>query len=370
MSLIPSESHSFPDNYSPVACSRKAKRKKLSPARPAIEALERNVVPLPAAARQTNAAAQSPAQSPVVQFFQSLGKLAERNGTPPSAPTRETNSPVPSPAQSPDEQFFQSLGKLAERDASPLPNQNDEILSEQNGEITSPVPSPIAQFFQSLEKMADTNGAPLPAPTREITPASPPAAQNVGEQIFQSLENLADSSSPPSPPELAPRRVPIAPIRRAPRQPVAPVSPENVDEATLLTANGRGRAAQYRPKTPMRIPKSAGIHPVQRTQPAVEKPRARQSFAEQPHDEFDFADLSADVERSARRHQKFTRFLLIEIIALAVMLPSAWLVLSRHVTSPALVLLMNILTIAAAVIMAVVPIVLYALAPGFGRPER
>jgi hypothetical protein len=337
MSLIPSESHSFPDNYSPVACSRKAKRKNLSQTRPAIEAQQRNIVPLP-------------------------------------GPARETRTPSPSPGQSPVAQFFQSLGKLAEQGASPLPQQNEEILPEPNGEITPPAPSsaasPIAQFFQSLEKLAETNGAPLAAPRREIIPPSPPAGQNVGEQIFQSLQNLADSSAPPPPMEPPPRRLPIAPIRRGPRPPVAPISPENVDEASLLTANGRGRAPQYRPKTPIRIAKPVAMVPTERPAPEVVRQQATQSFAQQPHDEFDFVDVSADVERSSRRHQKFTRFILIEIIALVVLIPSAWLVLSRHVTSPAMVLLMNILTIAAAVTMAVVPIVLYALAPGFGRPER
>ncbi len=346
MSLIPSESHSFPDNYSPVAWSRKAKRKSLSAARRAVETQQRNIVPLP-------------------------------------PPTRETKAHPPSPELSPVAQFFQSLEKKAGRPASPRPEQDEEILpepkqeprAEPNGEATPlappPAPSPITQFFQSLEKLAETNGDAGPAPMPERAAPSPPAAQNFGEQIFQPLENLAEENASAPPAEPAPRRVPIEPIRRGPRPPLKPVSPENVDEATLLTANGRGRAAQYRPRTPMRIAKPAAGFPAARPAPVARPPApARKTFAAQPHNEFDFTDLSADVERRARRYQKFRRFILIEIVALIVLIPSAWLVLSRQLTSPALILVMNILTIAAAVTMAVVPIIVFALAPGFGRPER
>lgn len=368
MSLIPSESHSFPDNYSPVAWSRKAKRKNLSQARPAIEVQQRNVVPLPAQTRETKAPPSSSVQSPDEQFFQSLGKLTEQSATPPPSTAEKMEEPTPSLDQNPVAQFFESLGKLAEQNSAPLPEQNGEIAPPP----FSPEQGPVTQFFQSLEKLAETNAAPLPAPVGEMTPPAPSPVHNIGEQFFQPLETPDDRNAPPMPTEPAPRRLPIAPIRRGPRPPVAPVSPENVDEATLLTANGRGRARQYRPKTPLRVAKPVSMVPAERAAAPVVNPPASKSFAQQPHDEFDFADLSTDVERerSARRHRKFKRFMLIEIIALVVLIPSAWLVLSRHITSPVLVLLMNILTITAAATMAVVPIVLYGITPGGGRPDR
>lgn len=303
----------------------------------------------------------------MAQFFQSLGKLAQQGSAP--APIVETPPAAPPPAQSADEQFFQSLGKLAGGDVAPAPPEESQAAAP------PPTQDAVMQFFQSLQRVTETNAAPLPPPIAETLPPVSAPMQNFGEQIFQSLETQPDGTEPPPSMDPVPRRVPIAPIRRVPRPPVAPVSPENVDEASLLTANGRGRAPQYRPKTPMRIAKfaastQAAARPAVRPAPVVARPQASKTFAQQPHDEFDFADVSSDVERSARRDQKFRRFVLIEIIALVVLIPSAWLVLSRHVTSPALILLMNVLTIAAAVTMAVVPIVLYALAPGFGRPDR
>lgn len=255
MSLIPSESHSFPDNYSPVARSRRSQKRELSSQRPSEKPLERKIVSLPA--------------------------------------VRETKVISPAPSQQVDEQFFQALAKMAGSNIAPP--------------ATEPWPKTI-----------------LPAP-----------------------------------------------IERVPRTPIAqPLSAANVDEASLLTPNGHGRAAQCRPRTPMRVAQSSPVKETTNGQPGVEPSIMRRSFVEEPNNDFDFTDLSSDVEQRARRNKKLVPFILIEFVALAILIPSAWLVLSRHVTSSTLVILLNILTITAAATIAIVPIILYAITPGSSRRDR
>jgi len=263
MSLIPSESHSFPDNYSSVArlrsasSARSAKTKAPPPPPTPARPVERKVVPLPATAR-------------------------------------ETKSTSPPPAQPVDEQFFQALGKMAEQNVAPLPT--------------------------------------APSQSRSVPP-----------------------------------RIKIVP--RRPR-PVAPASPAEADGAVRQNGNGRGRPPQYRPRAPVTVPKSSPVSQPANVRPAIETPPANRSFVEQPNNEFDFADLSTAVERQAPQDKTFVRFIMVELFALAVLIPSAWLVLSGHVTNSTLIMLLNILTMTAAAAMAVVPIILYAIAPGLARPDR
>lgn len=137
----------------------------------------------------------------------------------------------------------------------------------------------------------------------------------------------------------------------------------------MLIANGHGRASQYRPRTPVRVAQSRPAKSATNGQPGAESPVTSSSFAEQPNNGFDFTDLAAGIERRVRRKKKFTRFILIEVFALAILLPSAWLVLLRHVSNPTLVIVLNILAITAAAIMAIAPIIFYAIAPVFSRPR-
>ena len=292
MSLIPSESHSFPDNYSPVARSRRSKKCELSPPRPSEKPVERNVASL--------------------------------------AATEETKVISPAPAQPVDEQFFQAVIKIAGSSNVAPP------ATEQSPEASAPaVPTPGAdeQFFQALIRMAGSN---IVLPEGE-----------------------------PSPKTILP-----APIKRPPRASIAqPLSAADVDEASMLIANGHGRASQYRPRTPVRVAQSRPVKNATNGQPGVESPVMSSSFVEQPNNDFDFTELVADIRRRVRRTKKFTRFILIEVFALAILIPSAWLVLSRHVTNPPLVIMLNILTIAAGATMAIVPIIWYAIAPVFSRPR-
>ena len=86
--------------------------------------------------------------------------------------------------------------------------------------------------------------------------------------------------------------------------------------------------------------------------------------------EFDFEMPPAELyPEKRRRRTKFTRFIICEGATLAVLLPLAILGLGRVFSDPTLVLLINILTIAAAVTAALIPILFFALAPTLPRDE-
>jgi hypothetical protein len=76
-----------------------------------------------------------------------------------------------------------------------------------------------------------------------------------------------------------------------------------------------------------------------------------------------------DPELSSNRspHSRWIRFVVLELIALCVLIPSGWLTLARVLTDPSTVLLLNILTISAAAAVAIIPIVVFAIAPALSR---
>lgn len=79
-------------------------------------------------------------------------------------------------------------------------------------------------------------------------------------------------------------------------------------------------------------------------------------------------------EREARssrpRRGKIVRLMIAEGIALAVLIPSATLVLTRYLTDPTLILVTNIVAITAAITAAMIPIILFAIAPTIPRGDR
>jgi hypothetical protein len=85
--------------------------------------------------------------------------------------------------------------------------------------------------------------------------------------------------------------------------------------------------------------------------------------------EFDFEMPVELYPEKGRRKTKFTRFIICEGATLAVFIPLAILGLGRVFKDPGLVLLINILTIAAAVSAALIPILFFALTPTLPRDE-
>jgi hypothetical protein len=306
MSLIPSESHSFPDNYSPVArCWRKANEASFSRS-PAKRTDGTALSPLPTS-KKANGSDLPPLTRTIINFLTVTEEAVEPKALPP-------------------EHF--------EKSSAPVP---DEMVEPE-------IPT-------------------LPAPTEE-----------------------AEVNLPPPRLKIVPRR---------PR-PVAPISPEDADPNLLLTANGHGRARQFRPRTPNRVAKpvpanrsvnlpdkidggtaaqTVGTRKVESLDEAEIRPtnsRPSEPVLQPSVEQLRFNDDQPELEPFFReqRRSKLIRFVVLEFFATAVLVPSAWLVLSGRITDPTIVVLMNILTIAAAAAAVIVPIFLFALAPALPRHKR
>ena len=83
-----------------------------------------------------------------------------------------------------------------------------------------------------------------------------------------------------------------------------------------------------------------------------------------------FGEDGYEVANKRRRQMKFRRFVTCEAAALLILLPLVVLGLTLNINAPALRWLMNILTIAAAVAAALIPIVFYASTPTLPELER
>jgi hypothetical protein len=94
------------------------------------------------------------------------------------------------------------------------------------------------------------------------------------------------------------------------------------------------------------------------------------SLANKPVTEQPLEETPSGSYPGRRRRRKLTRFILLEFTAVAVLVPSAWVVLSHDLTNPILIKLMNIVTISAAAALAIIPIVMFAMAPTFLRDRR
>jgi len=84
----------------------------------------------------------------------------------------------------------------------------------------------------------------------------------------------------------------------------------------------------------------------------------------------DMSDQNEKVGLLRRRRSKLIRFIIAQASAIGVLLLSGTFALSLRLADPALALSMNIVTIAAAVAVAMIPIIFFAIAPVLPRGER
>ena len=75
-------------------------------------------------------------------------------------------------------------------------------------------------------------------------------------------------------------------------------------------------------------------------------------------------------EFQRQRRSKFIAFFVFEALAVGILLPAGGFALSLRFANPTLALSMNILTIAAAAAVAIIPIAFFAIAPVLPRGER
>jgi hypothetical protein len=316
MSLIPSESYSFPDHFTKtVTPSRKPKEEKKEkveapPKKPKIVALP-DPVPEP----------------PPLLIEQESEFFAEEQPMEMVKPPVEPFRPKPPPVSSP----------VAPVRAKPV-QPNPAMLR-----ATAPPP-----------KIPDTPVRKMPFPSslkpkvrwNHRAPAMDPAP---------AAQHQAVESAPVIPP---PNIIPMQP-KAAPLQPPRPVQ----------LAPAMRKPVQTPAPAPIPAPDSMPKRPVQ-AKPLVQKPQPRVA----PNPQGDFFEVFSETAQEAamrrRRQMKFRRFIACEVVALVVLAPLVILGFTLNITTPALHWLMNLLTITAAISATVIPIVFYAFTPTLPELER
>ena len=318
MSLIPSESYSFPDHFTKtVVPSRRPKEEKASAekvrTKPAIIALpdpepepvvainpvEPEVIPEPWKAEVPPLKAPFPTPNPALRRAQA---------PPPRIPDAPIRKIALSPTMKP---------KVRWNDRAPAMDPSQARNNGNGNSANEVAPMPASRPAQNV--------IPMQAPRTARSPQS-------------------------GPPPMIKAPMPPSPMMQAPRPPAVMKAPAPVRKPVPM-------AMPARPIQPQRIPQKA-----QPPAPVAANPQV---------DLFEmFADGSYEVASKRRRQMKFRRFVACEIAAVAVLLPLIILGLTLDITAPALHWLLNIFTIATAVSAAIIPIVFYAGTPTLPDLER
>jgi hypothetical protein len=310
MSLIPSESYSFPDHFTTTV------RPSGKPKEQQVEARVEKPRPKPKIVALPDP--PPPAIEPEIVSEEPMVELAQPETeqpapvmpvqlkpAPPNPALRRAHAPPPRIPEAPPR-------KMAMPVLKPKVRWNNRAAPIE--------PAPAQDTWNGgHDAVVD------PAPAQNVIPIQPARVQE----------------RPPVPLTAAPRRMPVAPPRPMP-QPIQSPAPRP------------HRPAQMRPAQPPLAPKP----------PPAPVKNAQADFFEM------FAENSQDVAMKRRRQMKFRRFVACECAALAVLLPLVIFGLTLDVTAPALRWIMNIFTIASAVAAAVIPIVFYAFTPTLPELER
>jgi hypothetical protein len=171
---------------------------------------------------------------------------------------------------------------------------------------------------------------------------------------------------PPTPVERAP-----VPIARAPAPIIrAPVTPQRAAApAVKVTPNVRPRGLTPRPTAAAKPARPAFVPRQPASQPKIAKPSRHEAAA--AAEEFQFDLFPEKTHRRANRpHRgKLLRFFLFEGLAALVLIPCAVLIFLRYLTDPTLIMVTNVVAIASAIALAIIPIVFFAIGPTLPRGE-
>lgn len=332
MSLIPSESYSFPDHFTTTrAASRRAKKVEPEPEAEAIEPRPEKpaIVALPNPERHPQPA-PAPAPLPVV---------AENN----SAPVRIIGPPVPNPALRRATAPPPRISEQPIRKIALPPSLKPKVRWNNRAPAMNPVP-PVGNN-------GNGNGSKTPV----VREAAPVPAQNVIQM-----------RPPPAPPPVLPKPGNLVPNNARPVvQPNAALRPEK------LWSNNPPPTPPIKPVGKITPPVSKPARPVQAPQ-IVHTPPAARPQPETPQSDFFemFAESNETVVRKRRLTEKMRRFIFCESIAVAVFLPLAAIGLLFQPQNPALHWILNVFTISAAVAAALIPIIFFAATPTLPEIER
>lgn len=324
MSLIPSESYSFPDHFtSTVTPSRRPKQEKPEPnkihKRPAIVAL-----PDPEPEPEPIIAAEPKIEPEVLPEIWEPEVPEVKAAPPPPLPkpnpaVRRAHAPPPRIPEVPIKKIALPPGlkpkvrwnnRAPAMDPTTNRNGNNGNGNHSNGSGNGVAETPIAPFLPAQ------NVIPMKAARLAQAPAPRPLQPAIQRQVIP-------HALVPAPPPKKPAAAPI----------------------------------QMRPAQPRPAPA-----PLKPAPPAAANPQA--DFFEM------FAEDGYEAANRHRREMKFRRFLACEGAALLVLLPLVILGLTLDITGPTLRWIMNILTIAAAIAAVVIPIVFYAFTPTLPEIER
>ena len=375
MSLIPSESYSFPDHFTQtITYSNDPRRKKSVPLvereeprkkgffLPLRKSLGRKKRALPSIAipEESDAESSPPLTAP---------SAADENGLHVPIAPPQMSQPKSSPPPTAEPQALSAIPEVAADESIPASIIEPELPPQKRL-------APIARLAPVIRK-SPVPPSLKPKPRwnmRASAPVQPTPPSNNGPQI--SPVKPADQKMFPTKPAQ-----PVPPFRAVQSplpdlvQPPAPrvVESPPPDLIQILFAHaGQALAPAPPPESAIPAPRP-DVRPTLRREMAngaVPRPVAPAPLP--VNHEFDFEMPFSDAEPYAekrRRSTKFTRFIFCESVTLAVLLPLAFLGLGRVFSDPTLVLLVNILTIAAAVTAALIPILFFALTPTLPRDE-
>lgn len=392
MSLIPSESYSFPEHFrKTVAASRKQKNIEPKPEPEMIEPVRKRpaLVALPNPKPRVVAKPQPVAKPEPVLEPESLVMPETGIGSEPMAESEPLTRPElfaePEIMAEPEpviaKEILKPVPKIAPRVPNPalrrasapppripeapvrktvLPTLKpkvrwnnrapamDPAAAANNGSGNgtnhlAPEPEPLLPPAQNVIQMK-------PAPPASRSPRAMPRPERIPPPpITKSIPVAPPSRRPSSPPPAMPKPATFTP----PQKPVQRITPAPAPPPIPKRENARP-AAPAQPKTPMRAA----------PRPIIIAPDPQTDFFQ------DFADSGETAVLKRRRKAKIRRFLICESIAVGVLLSLVILGLAHRPESGALVWIMNIMTIASAVAAALIPILFFALNPTLPEIER
>jgi hypothetical protein len=324
MSLIPSESYSFPDHFTSTVIPGRRQKQGKAQKKPEIVALpdpEPEIVALadPVAdffAERENGDVQiEPVEVPIQPVKVPIAPVPVRPPPAPNPALRRANPPPPRIPHTPP-----PVKKI------PLPPTLKPKVRWNN---RVPAMDPALMRNNGLNGNGNGSNEVIPPahPVQNVIPMRPARPARPPQMVPP--PTMMKPPTPLSPPAL-PSAAKVLPVQEQPRPVQAPAAP--------------------RPK-----PKPAAP-------PAVVNPQA------------DFFEMFAEDGYSAaarrRKQMKLRRFIACEAAVLAVLFPLVILGLTLNITSPALRWTMNIFTIAAAVTAAIIPIMFYAVTPTLPEVDR
>jgi hypothetical protein len=373
MSLIPSESYSFPDHFTRTVTYSNTPKKKAAPAEPEPVAKKsfffraRNSAPK----REKKPPRLTALPDPVVENF------FEESVSPPS----------PEPDFIPEETVPPSAQEFLSVLPDPIPSVTED--SKPNGEfeqapppdVDVPIsPRPVRPEPLIKKCAVPRNLKPKPrwnsrgVPFVPVAAQQPPAANEIEAPIAPIVERAPEPAVVSMKPTVVPAE-PIAPIpppltAEAPPAHAQVVNAPTPDLMQILFAHAAKAAPQVQPEPPKPTP-AARPRPARREIPTM-VPRPAPVVPTTVNREFDFNAPAEEMNEPAtksRRSSKLRRFVFCESIVIGALIPLAILGFSRVFTNSAVVLLLDLLTIAAAVTSAVIPILFFAVAPTLPRDE-